>query len=77
LNNLATNQSNTFAVWVTVGLFKVDGATMQVREELGSDLGESRRYRSFYIIDRSVPVKYEPGVLNNADETVQLSRKLN
>ncbi len=76
LSNLASNQSNAFAVWITVGLFKVSGE-LQVGEELGSDIGKNRRYRAFHIIDRSVPAMYEPGELNNALETVLLSRKLN
>ncbi|WP_145172432.1 hypothetical protein [Rubripirellula lacrimiformis] len=77
LNNLAADQSNAFAVWITVGLFKVDSSTLSVGDELGSDLGESRRLRSFHIIDRSVPVMYEPGEWHNAMETVLMSRKLN
>lgn len=77
LSNLATDQSNVFAVWITVGLFEVDATTMSVGNEVGADTGESRRYRSFHIIDRSVPVMYEPGKLNNALETVLLSRPLN
>ncbi|TWU47944.1 hypothetical protein [Rubripirellula reticaptiva] len=76
LNNLAADQSNVFGVWITVGLFKVDG-NLHVGQELGSDLGQSRRFQSFHIIDRSVPVMYEPGQLNNAMETVLLSRMLN
>ncbi|MGB7325768.1 MAG: hypothetical protein WBD31_12915 [Rubripirellula sp.] len=76
LENLASDQSNVFGVWITVGLFKVDG-NLHVGQELGSDLGQSRRFQSFHIIDRSVPVMYEPGQLNNAMETVLLSRMLN
>jgi hypothetical protein len=76
LGNLATDQSNVFAVWITVGLFEVDGTTMGVGKEVGSDLGQVRRFRSFQIIDRSIPVMYQPGVLNNATEAVLLSRRL-
>jgi hypothetical protein len=77
LSNLATDQSNTFAVWITVGLFEVDGNTLSVGNEVGSDVGKVQRYRSFHIIDRSVPVMYKPGELNNATETVLMSRRLN
>ncbi|MEM8669568.1 MAG: hypothetical protein AAGG48_18725 [Planctomycetota bacterium] len=76
LPNLVTDQSNVFAVWVTVGLFEVDSASSSVGEEVGSDLGQVRRYREFHIIDRSVPVMYEPGQLNNAEEAIILSRRL-
>jgi hypothetical protein len=76
LSNLACDQSNVFGVWITIGHFEVNTATMSVGAEAGSDLGKAKRYRSFHIIDRAIPVKYEPGVLNNAMETVQLSRRL-
>jgi hypothetical protein len=76
LNNLATDQSNVFAVWITVGLFEVDGTTLGVGQEVGSDLGQVQRYRAFHVIDRSIPVQYEPGVLHNAMEAVTLSRRL-
>ncbi len=74
LSNLATDQSNVFAVWLTVGFFEVDVATMGVGMEVGLDTGEVNRPKGFFIIDRSVPVMYEPGELNNALDTVQLSR---
>ena len=74
LSNLATGQSNVYAVWITVGLFEVDGSTMTVGQELGSDIGRVQRAKGFFIIDRSVPVMYRPGELNNAFDTVKLSR---
>ncbi|MEM6980045.1 MAG: hypothetical protein AAF539_10295 [Planctomycetota bacterium] len=74
LDNLATDQSNVFAVWITVGLFEVDGQTMTVGQELGAELGEVRRFRAFHIVDRSIPVRYEPGQRNNILDTVKLSR---
>ena len=74
LANLASEQSNVFAVWVTVGLFEVDGTTLGVRQELGSDTGNVRRAKGFFIIDRSVPAMYRPGEVNNAMNTVQLYR---
>ncbi len=74
LSNLATDQSNVFAVWITVGFFEVDVATMSVGMEVGLDTGEVNRPKGFFIIDRSVPVMYQPGELNNALDTVQLSR---
>ncbi|MCC9644417.1 hypothetical protein LOC71_19260 [Rhodopirellula sp. JC740] len=76
LSNLATDQSNVFAVWVTVGYFEVDGATMQVGQEVGVATGEVTRPKGFFVIDRSKPVMYRPGELNNALETIQLSRIL-
>ncbi|TWT82013.1 hypothetical protein CA13_34680 [Planctomycetes bacterium CA13] len=76
LSNLASDQSNVFAVWVTVGFFEVDGGTLTVGNELGLATGEAQRLKAFYIIDRSVPVKYEPGKRNNAFDTIRFSRIL-
>jgi len=42
--------------------------------ELGADTGEIKRHRGFYIIDRSIPVAYEPGRKHNADRTILLRR---
>ena len=77
LSNLVTDQSNVFAVWITVGLFEVNTANNGVGQEVGSDSGNIRRFRSFQIIDRSVPVRFEQGKLHNALDTVKLSRILN
>ena len=74
LSNMATDQSNVFAVWITVGFFEVDAGTMSVGMEVGADTGNIRRPKGFFIVDRSVPVMYEPGELNNAFDIVQLSR---
>lgn len=74
LANLSSGQSNVFAVWITVGLFELNSATLSVGQEVGADTGQIKRYRSFHIIDRSVPVKYEPGQANNAKAVVQHSR---
>lgn len=77
LANLTSNQSNIFAVWITVGFFEVDPSTLLVGPEVGLDLGQTQRPRGFYIIDRSVPVMYRPGEINNTEGVIQLSRKLN
>jgi len=46
----------------------------QLTQELGSDTGETRRHRGFYIIDRSLPVAFEPGENHNVDRAVLLRR---
>ncbi|MFK8112769.1 MAG: hypothetical protein AB8B91_11225 [Rubripirellula sp.] len=74
LANMASETSNVYAIWITVGLFEVDGTTLTVGQELGSDSGEVQRAKGFFIIDRSVPVMYQPGELNNVLNTVKLSR---
>ncbi len=90
LSNLVSNNSNVFAVWITVGYFEVepnppnlaapngvdaahpDG--FRLGPELGTDTGEVKRHRAFYIIDRSVPVAFEPGQNHNVDKAVLLRR---
>jgi hypothetical protein len=75
LGNLITTRSNVFAVWVTVGYFEVDAAPPGVAvQELGLETGEVERHRGFYVIDRSVPVGYEPGENHNVDRAIVLRR---
>jgi len=42
--------------------------------ELGSDTGNIKRHRGYYIIDRSIPVAYEPGENHNVDRAILLRR---
>ncbi|QDS93405.1 hypothetical protein FF011L_21750 [Roseimaritima multifibrata] len=77
LPNLVSNNSNTFAMWVTVAMFEVDTATGNVLGEYNADQGTNKRYRAFYIIDRSVPVACEPGKEHNVKDTILFSRILN
>jgi hypothetical protein len=43
-------------------------------QEVGVDSGEVVRHRSFYIIDRSVPVGFQPGQKLNTDDCILLRR---
>ncbi len=88
LGNLVTSRSNVYAIWITVGYFEVEpspaagtpeGLTVhpdgyQLGKELGSDEGLVHRHRAFYMIDRSIPVAYEPGENHNVDRAVLLRR---
>jgi len=82
LGNIAGTQSNVFAVWVTIGYFEVEPIAVSpthpdgwaLGEELGNDTGEINRHRSFYIIDRSIPVGYVPGEDLNVEDTIMLKR---
>lgn len=47
---------------------------LQLGREIGEDSGTTQRHRAFYIIDRSIPVAYEPGVDHNVDRAVVLRR---
>jgi hypothetical protein len=88
--NLTSTTSNVFSVWVTVGFFEVEpvhrrvGANFEIPEshpdgyrlgrELGADLGNVKRHRGYYVIDRSTPVAYEPGENHNVDRAILLRR---
>ena len=92
LGNSVTSQSNVYAIWVTIGYFEIepnigpngeryhidtrhpDGYRYGI--ELGSDLGQVTRNRSFYIVDRSIPVAFEPGVNHNIDKAILVRRQL-
>ncbi len=84
LANLTTTRSNVYAVWMTLGRFSVretestagnpDG--YQIGAELGSDTGEIRRHRAFYLIDRTRPVGFAPGQRLNADRCILIRRVL-
>ena len=92
LGNSITSQSNVYAIWVTIGYFEIEpnigpnGELYHVDRqhpdgyrygvELGSDLGQVTRHRSFYIVDRSIPVAFEPGVNHNVDEAILVRRHL-
>jgi hypothetical protein len=75
LPNLVTDQSNVFAVWVTVSLFEYDPVTGFGREYVNAS-GEEKRERAFYIIDRTVPVGLIPGEDLNTEKTIMLRRKI-
>ncbi|MDP6442475.1 MAG: hypothetical protein QGG36_24780 [Pirellulaceae bacterium] len=82
LSKMTTNHSNVFAVWITVGFFEVEPVSVtaatpdgyRLGREIGSDTGETRRHRGFYIIDRSIPVAFEPGRNHNVDRAILLRR---
>ncbi len=85
LNNSLTTRSNVYAVWITMGYFEVSPADppinyaiypdgWQLGAELGSDSGDIKRHRAFYIFDRSIPVGYEPGRDHNIDDATLVKR---
>jgi hypothetical protein len=82
LGSVLTAHSNVFAVWMTVGYFEVEPTSPTAAhpdgwilgQEIGADSGEITRHRSFYIIDRSVPVGFQPGQKLNTDDCILLRR---
>ncbi len=75
LPNLISNQSNVFAVWVTVSLYEYD-PVLGFGNEYVDERGEPKTERMFYIIDRSIPVGFKPGENLNTDRTILYQRKL-
>ena len=84
LGNIVTTRSNVFAVWITMGFFEMEdrlNPTTGLRElvlgqELNLDTGDVTRHRSFYIIDRSIPVAFEAGENHNVDRAILLRRHI-
>jgi len=74
LANLVTTRSNVYAIWITIGFFEVNPASGRLGKELGSDTGEVKRHRGFYIVDRSIPVAYQPGENHNVDRAILVRR---
>jgi hypothetical protein len=84
LSNLVTTRSNVYAIWVTMGMFEVNveetttGSGVYVErlgQEAGRETGNVKRHRAFYIVDRSIPVAFEPGENHNIDHAI-LSRRI-
>ena len=88
LGNLVTTRSNVYAIWITVGYFEVEpnlvkGVMVSGRIPCGRiprrpgnrrESGEVERHRAFYLIDRSIPVAFEPGENHNVDRCILLRR---
>ncbi len=76
LQKLVTERSNVFAVYTTIGLFEYDPVTGNVGKEFGVDSGEARRFKAFYVVDRSVPVGFRIGEDHNITNTILVRRIL-
>ena len=82
LPNMVTTNSNVYAVWMTIGYFEAVPTTVSpshpdgyaLGAELGADSGQITRRRVFTIIDRSIPVAYQPGQNHNVERTIRLQR---
>jgi hypothetical protein len=70
LANLTTTRSSVFAVWVTVGFFEVDQNNGMILSEVGLEDGSAQRHRGFFMVDRSIPVAFEPGKNHDVEDCV-------
>jgi hypothetical protein len=52
----------------------VDG--LRLASEVGADTGSIERHRGFYLIDRSIPVAFEPGEDHNVDRAILIRRQI-
>jgi hypothetical protein len=48
----------------------------QLGQEMGSDTGDFQRLRGFAIVDRTIPVAFEPGEDHNVEKAVRLRRRI-
>ncbi len=48
----------------------------QFTKEAGSDTGQEVRVRKFAIVDRTIPVGFQPGANHNVKETIRLKREI-
>ncbi|MBM3954206.1 MAG: hypothetical protein FJ309_06270 [Planctomycetes bacterium] len=62
LANTTTTRSHLFGVWITL------------REMIEGNPDSVRTHRAFYVIDRSIPVAFEPGKPHNVRDAVVLRR---
>ena len=85
LGNLVTNRSSVFAIWITIGYFEVIEETNAqndagqivtidvVDQEAEDENSLTTRNRGFFIVDRSIPVAFEPGKNHNVDRAIRVS----
>ena len=70
LPNLISENSQVYLIRLTMGFFEVDVVTGDLGREYNEDIGQNRRYRALYIIDRSKEVGFIPGQNLNARDVV-------
>ena len=69
LTSLTTTRSSVFSIWITIGYFEIDDQG-RIGLEIGNETGETKRDRAFFMVDRSIPVAFEPGRNHNIEKTI-------
>jgi hypothetical protein len=72
--NLVTTHSNVYSMRMAMGYFEFDQVDGQIGREFRSDVGRNERNHSFFIIDRSIPVGFYPGLDLNSEKTILTRR---
>ncbi len=68
--NLVSNNSQIFLIRLTLGYFEVDPVTGGLGDEYRATEGMAERFKGTFVIDRSIPVGYQPGVDMNTRDVV-------
>lgn len=68
--NLASDNSQTYVIRMTIGLFEFDTVNQSLGREYNEELGLNERFEAMFIIDRSRPVGFIPGQPLNARDVV-------
>jgi hypothetical protein len=59
---------------MSLGYFEYNQLDGQLGREYKSEMGRAERNNGFFIIDRTIPVGFYPGVDLNTDKTVLIRR---
>lgn len=74
---LMNDPANNLSVEQLTALYeRVYPEGYQFGKEAGSDTGDIRRVREFAVIDRTIPVAFEPGENHNVDKTIRLRTRI-
>ena len=74
--NSITGRSSVFAVSIVIGYFEVeqqDNGDLLIGREYEDENFQTSRNRGFFIVDRSIPVAFEPGKNHNVERAIRLS----
>ena len=73
--NSVTSRSSMFAISIIIGYFNVDqnGSGDVLGAEALNENSLTTRNRGFFIVDRSIPVAFEPGKDHNVDRAIRVS----
>ncbi len=83
ISNLTTVRTQQFAVWITVGFFEVvrpGTPELSIPDVLGQELGQTsgaqKRYRSFFVVDRTKATGFNPYFPGNFRDCVTYRRRI-